>query len=503
MKTENRSIDSLLALSDYDLIALDWQKRWRLQRHVHQIPPKGDWTVWLSLAGRGAGKTRGAAEWLGWEAWKNSGSRSLVAGPTSGDIRDTCFEGDSGLLNVIPPRLIQNYNRSLHELVLVNNSLIKGIAASEPERFRGPQFHRAWADEFAAWVEDQAAYDMLMFGLRLGQHPQLLATTTPKPKQLIMNLIKGEIPKDADGELIPRSKRKDYQNVIITRASTYINVKNLAPTFRDSILKYKGTKLGRQEIEAEVINPEEGGVIQRSWLKLWPYNKPLPEFTFIVTSLDTAYTEFTRDKKTGDADYSACVVLGFFRDDKDVPGILILDCWQDKVGLPDLIRRVKAEMKVEYGVIDRPLLKPQHGPNMIKNSGKKPDVLLIEDKGSGISLRQMLAREEIFAYAYNPGKAKKLDRLHAVSHIFQHGFVWVVESENPHYSGMPKTWYEDLIQQLCTYSGEGSIMHDDLMDACVQGVRLMADKHLITVTPQPLPEDDIVDDYERVNPYAQ
>jgi phage terminase large subunit-like protein len=479
-------ISRLHDLSDNDLVALEWQKRWRAARHDHQIPPTGDWwTVWLSLAGRGAGKTRGAAEWLGWEAWRHSGSRSLVAAPTSGDIRDTCFEGDSGLLNVIPSRLIRNYNRSLHELVLVNDSLIKGIAASEPERFRGPQFHRAWADEFAAWVEDQAAYDMMMFGLRLGERPRILATTTPKPKQLIMHLLK-----------------REGKDVVVTRASTYVNAKNLAPTFRDQILKYKGTKLGRQEIEAEVINPEEGGVIQRSWIKLYPHDKPLPEFSFIVVSLDTAFTEQTRDKKTGDPDFSACVVLGFFRDKDDNPAILILDAWQDRIGLPDLIKRAKHEMSVEYGELDKPVLKPAVGPNYVKNSGKRPDVLMIEDKGSGISLRQMLAREEIFAYPYNPGKAKKLDRLHAVSHIFQHGFIYAVESER--FPGLPKTWYEDLINQLCTYSGEGSIMHDDLMDACVQGVRFMADKHLIKVTPKSLEEDEpLATGTDYSNPYAQ
>lgn len=449
--------------------------------------------IWLSLAGRGAGKTRGAAEWIGWEAWKDAGSRNLVAAPTSGDIRDTCFEGDSGLLNVIPSKLIKNYNRSLHELVLVNDSMFKGIAASEPERFRGPQFHRAWADEFAAWVEDQAAFDMMMFGLRLGRRPRLLATTTPKPKQLILNLIKREI---KEGEEVREGK-----DTIITRASTYVNLGNLAPTFRDAILKYKGTKIGRQEIDAEVINPEEAGIIQRSWFRLWPHHKPLPVFSLVIISLDTAYTELTRDKKSGDPDYTACVVLGFFRDDEDKPGILVLDCWQDRIGLPDLIRRAKKEMEVEYGALEEPKIKPAIGKPTMQGEGKRPDVLLIEDKGSGISLRQMLARENIFAYAYNPGKAKKLDRLHAVSHIFAHGYVWLVESER--IPGMPKSWYEDMVQQLCTYSGEGSIMHDDLMDACVQGVRYLVDRNLVTVTPMPKEEAEDAPVARYVNPYAE
>ena len=105
----------------------------------------------MLLAGRGAGKTRCAAEWLWWEAWSQPNTRWLVSAPTSGDVRDVCFEGDSGLKSVIPEILIEDYIKSLHEIKLKNGSIIKGIAASEPSRFRGPQFHGGWLDELAAW----------------------------------------------------------------------------------------------------------------------------------------------------------------------------------------------------------------------------------------------------------------------------------------------------------------------------------------------------------------
>jgi phage terminase large subunit-like protein len=134
------------------------------------------------LAGRGAGKTRTAAEQVGWWAWTEPGTRWLVGAPTSSDVRATCFEGDSGLLSVIPAQLITDYNRAFHELKLTNGSLIKGIPASEPERFRGPQFHGAWLDELAAWDYLQEAWDQIMFGVRLGNKTRILATTTPKPK---------------------------------------------------------------------------------------------------------------------------------------------------------------------------------------------------------------------------------------------------------------------------------------------------------------------------------
>ena len=123
--------------------SFDWRANWLAKAHDHQITPPGDWwSIWLLLAGRGAGKTRTAAEQIGWWAWKEPNTRWLVAAPTSADVRATCFEGDSGLMSVIPKVLIADYNKTAHELRLINGSLIKGIPASEPERSRGPQFHR-------------------------------------------------------------------------------------------------------------------------------------------------------------------------------------------------------------------------------------------------------------------------------------------------------------------------------------------------------------------------
>ena len=171
-------------------LAYLWRARWMQQAHAHQDLPTGDWwSIWLMLAGRGAGKTRTAAEQVGWWAWEQPGSRWLVAAPTSSDVRATCFEGDSGLMSVIPAALVAGYNKALHELRLTNGSLIKGIPASEPERFRGPQFHGAWLDELAAWDYIQEAWDQIQFGVRLGAQTRTVITTTPKPKDLIVELL--------------------------------------------------------------------------------------------------------------------------------------------------------------------------------------------------------------------------------------------------------------------------------------------------------------------------
>ena len=462
----------------------DWQMGWMLKRLPHQVPPKNlDWTIWLLLAGRGAGKTRTAAEVLGSWAVMRPNTRWLVSAPTYSDLTGVCFEGESGLMKCLPEEVVETYNRSDVELKLVNGSTIKGITAEKPERFRGPQFHGGWLDELAAWQRADEAFDLLMFGMRLGDRPRIICTTTPKPNNIIRNLLK-----------------REGKDVIITRASTYENLANLAPTFRDQILQYEGTTIGRQEIHAEVINPEEMGIIKRSWMKLWPHEKELPELEFIVMSLDTAFTEDTGSTVKGDPDYSACCVWGVFSPRPDRRDIILLDCWQDRLGFPDLIRRVKKEFKAEYAPRERSLLKPMFGPSHMENSGRRPDLLLIEDKGSGISLRQTLGREGIISAPYNPGRARKLDRLHAISPLFAAGRVWVVESSKA--PGHPVSWANPLIEQLCTFSGEGSIPHDDMMDAGVQGLRYIVDRDMIRVTKPDPPEPRQHDDRPKGNPYA-
>jgi len=468
-------------LTPYEQLVADWQLGWIHKRLDHQVPPPGDWTIWLLLAGRGAGKTRTAAETLGAWACMQPNTRWLVSAPTYGDLIGVCFEGESGLINCIPRELVAAYNKSDVELKLTNGSLIKGITAEKPERFRGPQFHGGWLDELAAWQYADEAFDLLMFGMRLGSSPKLICTTTPKPNTIIRNLLK-----------------REGKDVIVTRASTYANLANLAPTFRDQILRYEGTTIGRQEIHAEVINPEEMGVIRRSWIKQWPADRPLPELEFIVMSLDTAFTEETGSG--ADPDYSACTVWGVFSPKADRRDVILLDCWQERLGFPDLITRTKKELKAVYAPRERSVLKPLFGPAYMEDSGRKPDVLLIEDKGSGISLRQALGREGIISAPYNPGRAGKLDRLHAVSPLFAAGRVWVVESSKV--PGQFVSWAEPMIEQLCTFSGSGSIPHDDMMDAAVQGLRYIADRDMIRVTRPEAPEPRQHDDRPKGNPYA-
>ena len=365
---------------------------------------------------------------------------------------------------------------------------IRGFTAEKPERLRGPQHARIWGDELSSWAYDEETWDMAMMGLRLGNNPQILWTTTPKPKELVRKLIE------------PKKGR------FIVRGSTFENKANLPDSFFAQLEQYEGTTLGRQELYGELIDPEESGIIKRSWFRLWPAKKPLPQLDWIIMSMDTAFTEATFDKKNG-ADFSACVVMGVFQQD-GVANLIMLDCWAEQLGLPELMKRVKRELQNRYGDDeDTAVIRPMFGSAKPLTSGRAPDILLIEDKGSGISLRQMLAREGIEAYAYNPGRADKLSRLHIVSPVFAQRRVWLPESDK--FKGRPKTWIDPMLAQLCAFTGAGSIKHDDYVDAVSQGVRLCLDKGLVSTVKAAEERNRRVDDEERrsapreyQNPYA-
>jgi predicted phage terminase large subunit-like protein len=458
-------------MDEEQVTRLAWMSGWVETRHAHQVvPPDEDgvpWSVWLILGGRGAGKTRVGAEWMGMAAAttgrdrKGKLFRGLVSAPTNNDLDGVCFEGESGLLSVIPTSLVADYNINKHRIVLHNGALIKGISAEKSSRFRGPQFHKAWCDELAAWGDNgrdpQDAWDTMALSVRLGDDTRILATTTPRPLPHIKRLL-------AD------------PGTVVTTASTYVNLDNLSSEFAKRILKYEGTKIGRQEIHAELIDSEEGGIVQRSKLRLWPRDKPLPVFEYIVMSLDTAFSEEAYDKKKNETDPSACSVWGGFKH-KGIPCIMLLDCWAEKLGFPDLVDKVIIEKANRYGESDkRPMIAPLRGPKTTLATGKPIDVIVIEGKASGKSLRQQLAKDGILTFEYNPGKADKLTRLHVVSPLPVDGRIWIPESaKNP---GKFMSWAEPLIEQLCSYSGEGTVLHDDLLDTTTQAWRIIDDQWL-------------------------
>jgi phage terminase large subunit-like protein len=215
--------------------------RWQLLARPTQLTPEGRWNVWLFMAGRGAGKTRSAAEDMVYYGQTHPGSRLAVVAPTIADARDTCVEGESGLLACLPREDVRLWNRSLSELYLKNGTKFKLFSSDEPERLRGPQHHRAWCDELAAF-RDFDTWDMLQMTLRLGESPQTVVTTTPRPVRLMRELL----------------KRPD---VVVTRGSTWDNAENLPQAALDALRRrYEGTRLGRQELEGQFLEDVEGAL---------------------------------------------------------------------------------------------------------------------------------------------------------------------------------------------------------------------------------------------------
>jgi len=251
-----------------------------------QLPDSdtSDWSIYLYLAGRGAGKTRTAAEWLAWEATTRPNTRWAIVAPTFGDVRDVCAEGESGIVNILNSYgSLIDYNRSQGQIILKNGARIKLFSADEPDRLRGPQHHGAWCDELAAWRYTDT-WDQLQFGLRLGDHPRTIITTTPRPVSLIRNL----------------ASRTDG-TVKIARGSTFDNADNLAPQALIELqARYAGTRMGRQELYGEILNESDSALWTRQLIedaRVKPEDAP-PYFR-VVVAIDPAVTSGEGSDETG------------------------------------------------------------------------------------------------------------------------------------------------------------------------------------------------------------
>ena len=233
---------------------------WEIFAHPHQHPPPhaangAPWLTWLLIGGRGAGKTRAGAEWIRAQALglapfaDQAVSRIALVGETEHDVREVMIEGVSGLLAVHPRAQRPSWSPSRKRLEWPNGAVAYAFSAEDPESLRGPQFGCAWSDEMAKWRYAEATFDMLQFGLRLGSRPRQLVTTTPRPTALLKRLM-------AD----PLSA--------VTRAPTRANALNLAPTFLKSVMaRYQDTRLGRQELDGEIIEDRPDALWSRALLE--------------------------------------------------------------------------------------------------------------------------------------------------------------------------------------------------------------------------------------------
>jgi phage terminase large subunit-like protein len=289
----------VLAGMDADTLLWDWSVWGRPEQQA----PSGDWNIWMYMAGRGAGKTRTAAEWVREEAkYTTTGQRrfGLVA-RTAADVRDVIVEGESGIINVSPPSEKPHYEPSKRRLTWPNGNTATLFTADEPDGLRGPQFTHAWGDEVAAWRQTpdaagMTAFDNLRVGTRLGQHPKIMLTTTPKRVPLLYNLLS--------------EAEKNPSKVKITRGSTLDNSGNLSSSYLTAITGvYAGTRLAQQELYGEMLDAVEGALwteelIENFRESVLPLNAPLR-----IIGVDPSVAENPRDEcgivvcsSTGDRD---------------------------------------------------------------------------------------------------------------------------------------------------------------------------------------------------------
>lgn len=244
-----------------------------------QLPPPGDWRIWLILAGRGFGKTRSIVEWGVEQARLMPGSRGALVGATASDVHKVLVAGESGFLEKATDGFRPVYNPSKNLLSFPNGSTAWLFSAEQPNRLRGPQHHWAICDELAAWQYPDA-FDQLLLGLRLGDDPRVAIATTPRPTPLIKRLL-------------------NDSTVAVTRGSTYENEANLAASFLTAIVnRYEGTRLGRQELNAEVLDDTPGALWTRGLIEEYRVTKP-PDLKRIVIAIDPSASANEGSDETG------------------------------------------------------------------------------------------------------------------------------------------------------------------------------------------------------------
>jgi phage terminase large subunit-like protein len=390
------------------------QHTWEFWARPEQLEPTGDWNIWIALAGRGWGKTRAGVEWVRHQI-KSGKKRIAAVAPTNSDIRRVMVEGESGFLNVCwkndktyrGGKLgYPNWSPTNRTLTWENGAKVEFYSAEDPERLRGPQFHAAWADEVAAWRNQQDVWDMLQFTLRLGRKPRVMVTTTPKPTKLMRALIAS-----------PQSH--------ITRGSTFDNIDNLAKPFLETIKKeYEGTRLGNQELYAEMLEEADGALWTTEVLDgCTVEQKDIPELNRIVVSIDPAVTSKTESDMTG------VIVAGI-----DVNGIgYVLEDATDRYSPAEWAAKA-ISLYQEYSA-DRIVAERNQGGDMVRRT------LEAEDEAVPIRLvhasRGKMARAEPISALYERGKVK-------------------------HAKGL-----DELETQMRTWEPLGSMGSPDRLDACV------------------------------------
>lgn len=269
----------LQALSPEERAELNYQ--WKFWARPNQLAPEGDWNTWVVLAGRGFGKTRLGSEWIRHLAHTYPGCRIALVAETAADARDVMIKGDSGLLACDPTLSEDSWSPTNRCLSWPNGSKAFTYNGTTPDQLRGPQHHFGWVDELAKFEYMQEAWDQLQFGLRLGEHPQVLVTTTPRPLPLIKKLVN-----DPD--------------TVVTRGSTLDNKDNLAKnTVKQLYERYGSTRLGRQELEGEILGDIPGALWRREDIDEAREREAPKDLDRVIVAVDPAASSHEGSDETG------------------------------------------------------------------------------------------------------------------------------------------------------------------------------------------------------------
>jgi len=386
------------------ILLIDWYAK---ARNNQIVVDEDDYNIQLFLAGRGWGKTKCGAMDIIQYCLVNPNVICGVIAPTHGDLRKICFQGESGILSVLDKDILaeSGYNKSESEITFYNGSKIIGFPAIEPDRLRGVQFHRVWCDELASW-RYRETFDNLMMALRLGESPKCIITTTPRPTELVK-------------ELAVRSDTK------VIKGNTFENIDNLAPSAIKMLKeRYEGTRLGRQELYAEILEDVEGALfhstnIEESRIEV------TPEMQRIVIAVDPAVTANSNSDETG------IIVAGRGVDNH----FYILD---DKSGVfsPDVWIKRAIELYYKFDA-DRIVCEVNNGGDLIEK------LLRIQDVN--------------VPYSSVRATRGKMLRAEPISALYEQGKV--------HHVG----YFKELEEQMCSYTPD-TVKSPDRLDALVWGI---------------------------------
>jgi phage terminase large subunit-like protein len=376
---------------------------WEKAARPNQLTPPGAWRYWLILAGRGFGKTRTGAEQV--RLWVKKYPYVNLIGATTDDARDIMIEGESGILAICPKDERPKYLSHKRQLQWPNGAKSLIFTADEPERLRGKQHMKLWADEFCAWRYPES-WDQAKFGLRLGDNPQAIITTTPKPTKALKEL-------------------SSDPHTVITRGNTYENKANLAPAFLDAIVrKYEGTRLGRQELGAEILDDNPGALWKRQTIEELRVAKA-PALKRIVIAIDPAAT------KNPDSDETGITVEGLGFDDH---GYLLADL--SLRGRPEEWGRVAVNAYHDFKA-DRVVGEVNNGGDMVEH--------VIRSIDKNIPFKAVHASRG------------KIIRAEPISALYEQGRV--------HHVGC----FPVLEDQMCEYDAKTAKFSPDRMDSAVWG----------------------------------